>query len=235
MKTSAQLLAELNAAVVSGSTGQQTTAAGLRQFLTSLVAEVLARDTANLPQPRVQVRRMPPIVAPVPVPGILSTRNAVRLLFDGPLAPGVLAANPEIWLFTYNQRRRKGNNLRKNSWGHTSHFNGSRYTGAFWGGVSAHNTATEFFGTTLQASLALPRPYADVALDGGAWFVGGSAPARAMGKRGFVRRFRFALVVDAPDTPSGKQLGPLSDEIWLSSRGTDGMCFFQAPVYRSNR
>jgi len=52
----------------------------------------------------------------------------------------------------------------------------------------------------------------------------------------FASILRFALVTDAPadaPTPSGKRVGPLSDEVWLSVNPQYGFtaCAFHAPVY----
>lgn len=58
LKTKAQLLSELTARVRSGGSGGQTTAQDLRDFLTSLTAEVYARDEA----PHISVS-LPPVYA----------------------------------------------------------------------------------------------------------------------------------------------------------------------------
>ena len=228
MKSTADLLAELNAAVVDGSPGRKTTAASLRQFLTSIIEQLAETEVAAslLPVPRLQARRLM-----LNAVNANDTRNFVRVLFDHALPADVLARNPEIWLFTHNTRRRRRSPVRKSSWGHPSHLDGLRHRSAFFGGGTVYNTATEFFGPAIATSLAEARPFADILIEGADWFAGTTFPLRARGKKGVVRRFRFALVVDAPQAPSGKLIGPLSDEIWLRSDSSDPVFYFHAPVY----
>ena len=254
----ADLLHALPLAIRSQGKGGLTTAADLRGFLAAmLTAEAPAPTTLPVPQLQIrsfsgapgevartaQVGRLAsPSGASTAAAGPLTTPNYLRLSFGAPLPAAVLAAHPEVWLFTYHNRRRRparaGGLLRQAGWGHPSPAQ-PRHQGAFWGGANAYGAATEFYGAAVQQSLALPRPYADIIIDANHWFQASPVPGqppRPHGKHGRVRRFRFALVTDAPaeaPTPSGKRLGPLSDEVWLAFNPQAAFygCAFHAPVY----
>jgi hypothetical protein len=252
----ADLLHALPLAIRSRAEGGLTTAADLRGFLAAMLAAE-AEAPAALPVPQLQIRGFSGAlgeVAPTPelgrlaspsgastaAAGVISTPNYLRLSFGAPLPAAVLAAHPEVWLFTYHNRSRRpsraGGRLRQAGWGHPCPAQ-ARHQGAFWGGANAYGAATEFYGPAVQQSLALPRPYADLVIDANHWFEARTRQQpRPHGKHGRVRRFRFALVTDAPaaaPTPSGKRLGPLSDEVWLSAHPRYGFtaCAFHAPVY----
>ena len=255
--TRADLLPALPRAYHPGSLPAEADA---RSFLAALLAPTAGVGLAPaeaLPVPQLQIRsfsgagrggaagpagagQLPrPGGGTAPAAGPLSTHNYLRLSFDAPLPAAVLAARPELWLFTYHNRRRPsraGGLLRQAGWGHPCPAE-ARHQGAFWGGANPHGAATEFYGAAVQQSLALAHPYADIILDANHWF--GPRPGqlpRPPGRAGGLRRFRFALVVEAPagaPTPSGKRLGPLSAEVWLGYGGqSDGYgCAFRAPVY----
>ena len=259
--TRADLLHALPLAIRSRGEGGLTTAADLRGFLAAMLATDggAAPAPLALPVPQLQIRSFSGArgeVAATPkagrlasasgastaAAGPLSTPNYLRLSFGAPLPAAVLAAHPELWLFTYHNRRRRpahaGGLLRQAGWGHPCPAEVRRH-GAFWGGANVYGAATEFFGPAVEQGLALARPATDIIIDANHWFQASpvaNQPPRPHGKQGRVRRFRFALVVDAPaeaPTPSGKCIGPLSDEVWLgyNSQVYVNACVFHAPVY----
>jgi hypothetical protein len=258
--TRADLLHTLPPARRSQGKGGLTTAADLRGFLAAMLAAdgPAAAPAEALPTPQLQIRSFsashpggeatPPGVGrlaspggrPTAADGPISTSNYLRLSFGAPLPAAVRAAQPELWLFTYHNRRRRpspaGGLLRQAGWGHPCP-TPARHKGAFWGGANPYGAPTEFYGEALRLGLAQSRPSADIVIDANHWFQAQPGqPLRPHGKKGRVRRFRFALVVNAPaEAPmhSGKCLGPLSDEVWLSVNPQYGTttCAFHAPVY----
>lgn len=259
--TRADLLHALPLAIRSRGEGGLTTAADLRGFLAAVLAAEGGPDQEAaplaLPVPQLQIRSFSgargevaatpqvgrlasPGGASTAAAGPLTTPNYLRLSFGAPLPAAVLAARPELWLFTYHNRRRRpthaGGLLRQAGWGHPCPAE-ARRQGAFWGGANVYGAATEFYGPAVAQGLALARPAVDISIDANHWFqTRPGQPPRPHGKAGRVRRFRFALVVDAPagaPTPSGKRIGPLSDEVWLGFNPQFNFngCAFHAPVY----
>jgi len=192
--THADLLRALPLAIRSRGEGGLTTAADLRTFLAALLATEapapLAAEALALPVPLLQIRsfsgggQLPvpkpgvghlasPGAAPTAAAGPLSTPNYLRLSFGAPLPAAVRAAQPELWLFTYHNRRRRptpaGGLLRQAGWGHPCPAQ-ARHQGALWGGANPYGAATEFYGEAVQQGLALPRPYAHIVIDANHWF-----------------------------------------------------------------
>lgn len=158
----------------------------------------------------------------IPAQGPLSTINYLRVSFPSRLPAAVLVLNPEIWLFTYYSPRlysSVGGPVHLAGWAHPSHWE-VRQPGMSWG-HNALGAGTEFYGAAVAQSLASAQPYALPLIDSNHWLESrpkGEPRLHAQCER--VRRFRFALVTDAPNglfTASGKLIGPLSDEVWLGT------------------
>ena len=194
--TRADLLHALPLAIRSRGEGGLTTAADLRDFL----AAVLTTDGGAAPAPlallvpQLQIRSFSGArgeVAATPKAGRLasasgastaaagpfSTPNYLRLSFGPPLPAAVLAAHPELWLFTYHNRRRRpaqaGGLLRQAGWGYPCPAEVRRH-GAFWGGANVYGAATEFYGPAVAQGLALAHP--DSIIDANHWFQSARRP-----------------------------------------------------------
>jgi len=130
--------------------------------------------------------------------GPLSTSNYLRLSFAAPLPAAVLAAQPEIWLFTPSRRHPAARHglLGQAGWDHPG----------------CEGAVTEFCDAAVQQGWAQPQPFTSIVLDANHWVA-------SQGQLKQVRHFRFALVVNPAGYPalSGKRLGPLSREVWLGA------------------
>jgi len=157
-----------------------------------------------------------------PTAGPLTTPNYLRLSWAAPLPAAVLAARPALWLFTHHHGwPAPAAALPPAGWHHPAHLSGP------------HAAPTEFGGAAVQQGLGLGLPSVTLVLDANHWVGGGPGqapcPPGKPGKQGPGRRFRFALVVEAP-TPSGRRMGPLSSEVWLAPQPQPHAYAFRAPA-----